>query len=258
MTTTTDFPPAGSLGEEAPAGGRQRPRLLDLYCCAGGASAGYHAAGFDVVGVDAVRQPNYPFEFVQADALSILRGMLDYPSFSGEMWRPGYFAAVHASPPCQDHSESRRLSGTHGTGWLLGTTRDLLNQTGLPWVLENVSGAPLASQDDLFGANGVTLCGCMFPSLRGLLYEDRLFETSFPVPQPPHVKHIWPQTKMGRPPQPGECMQVTGHFSDVAEARRRMGAPWMSRDELAQAIPVAYAEYVGSCLIEHLRERAAA
>ncbi len=235
-----------------------RPRLLDLFCGQGGAAAGYHRAGFDVVGVDIEPQPRYPFEFVQADALSVLRSMTDYPAFSGEMWRPGYFDAIHASPPCQDHSGTRDLGGgSHGTGWMLMAARDLLIAAGLPWVLENVATAPLPRQDDLFGSNGLTLCGCMFPGLRGLLYEDRVFETSFAVPQPSHVLHQWPQTKMGRPPKPGECMQLTGHFSGVPEGRRRMGAAWMTQDGLAQAIPPAYTEHIGLQLRQHLEEAAA-
>jgi DNA (cytosine-5)-methyltransferase 1 len=141
---------------------------------------------------------------------------------------------------------------------MLAATIGLLRRSGVPWVVENVDGAAVARQDDLFGANGLELCGCMFPGLRGLLYENRLFETSFPVPQPPHVKHVWPQTKMGRPPRIGECMQITGHFADAAEGRRRMSAEWMTRDELAQAIPPAYTEYVGGFLMGHLKARAAA
>jgi len=220
-----------------------RPRLLDLFCGQGGAAAGYARAGFDIVGVDARPMPRYPFAFVQADAMT-------YP-LDG-------FAAVHASPPCQDHSETQVLGGGHGTGWMLGATLERLRGSGIPWVVENVDGAALARQDDLFGANGLELCGCMFPALRGLLYENRLFETSFPVPQPAHVKHLWPQTKMGRPPKPGECMQVTGHFTDAGEGRRRMGADWMTRDGLSQAIPPAYTEYLGGFLMENLAARRAA
>ena len=235
-----------------------RPRLLDLFCCQGGAAMGYHRAGFrHVLGVDVAAQSRYPFEFHQRDALEVLDCLIAGGQLAG--CRLADFDAIHASPPCQDHSETKDLGGgSHGTGWMLIAARDLLARTGLPWVLENVATAPLPRQDDLFGANGLTLCGCMFPELRGLLYEDRLFETSFAVPQPPHVLHRWPQTKMGRPPKPGECMQLTGHFSGVPEGRRRMGAEWMTQDGLAQAIPPAYTEHVGRALIEHLIAEAAA
>jgi DNA (cytosine-5)-methyltransferase 1 len=220
----------------------RRPKLLDLFCCQGGAAEGYRRAGFDVTGVDILPQPRYAGgEFVQADAMTFpLEG----------------YDAIHASPPCQDHSETAVLGRGHGTGWMLLATRERLQAAGVPWVLENVVGSPLACQDDLFGAMGVTLCGCMFGELRGLLYEDRLFETSFGVPQPPHRKHIWPQTKMGRPPKDGECMQLTGHFNDVEEGRRRIGMPWASRDGIAQAIPPAYSEYVGGYLLTALRKAA--
>jgi DNA (cytosine-5)-methyltransferase 1 len=257
MTTQSFARRAKSVG-----GGERKPRLLDLFCGQGGAAAGYHRAGFDVVGVDLAmkRQPDgsyvddpaiparYPFEFIKGDALAALACVIN------GSWR---FDAIHASPPCQDHSATRDLGGHHGTDWLLAATRERLRATGLPWVLENVQGAPLPHQADLFGANGLVLCGCMFPELRGLLYEDRVFETSMPVPQPPHVLHQWRQTKMGRPPVPGECMQLTGHFTDAAEGRRRMSAEWMTRDGLAQAIPPAYTEHIGRQLLAHLAERAA-
>lgn len=226
-----------------------RPRLLDLFCKAGGAAKGYHDAGFDVVGVDIESQPRYPFEFHRADAIEVLNSLVadDGPP---RTWGP--FDAVHASPPCQDHSATKDFGGDHGTGWMLDATRQRLRMLTVPWVIENVKTAPLARQDDLFGSYGLELCGCMFPGLRGLLYEARLFETSFPVAHMPHRAHVWPQTKMGRPPRPNECMQVTGHFSDVPEARRRMGIPWMTQGELAQAIPPAYTGFIGGLLLEQL------
>jgi DNA (cytosine-5)-methyltransferase 1 len=219
-----------------------RPRLLDLFCGAGGAAVGYHRAGFDVVGVDISPQPRYPFEFHQGDAM---------------MWPLDGFDAIHASPPCQDWSTTSGLNGPrHGTGWMLGGIVSRLAATSRPWVVENVKTAPLPRQIDLFGDYGLELCGCMFPETRGLLYETRLFQTSEPYPQPPHRFHQWPQTKMGRPPKPGECMQVTGHFSGVPEAQRRMALPGRTQDELAQAIPPAYTEYIGRHLLAAL-ERAA-
>lgn len=211
--------------------------LCDLFSGAGGAAMGYHRAGFGVVGVDLAPQPRYPFEFVQADAMTFpLDG----------------FDAVHASPPCQDHSTTKDFGGPHGTGWMLAAMLDRFAAPSVPWVVENVKTAPLPRQCDLFGANGLELCGCMFPELRGLLYETRLFQTSFGVAQPAHHWHRWRQTKMGRPPRPDECMQITGHFSDVPEGRRRMGLDRLTQGELAQAIPPAYTEYVGGLLLDHL------
>jgi DNA (cytosine-5)-methyltransferase 1 len=231
-----------------------RPRLLDLFCGQGGAASGYAAAGFDVLGVDVVDQPRYPFPFVREDAMRVLDHLARHWAGKPVAKTLGYeFAAIHASPPCQDHSATKVLRQSHGTGWMLAAARERLAVLGIPWVVENVEGAPLARQADLFGAEGLELCGCMFPELRGLLYENRIFEASFGIPQPPHSLHRWPLTKMGRPPKPGECMQVTGHFSDTAEARRRMNSPWMTREGLAQAIPPAYSRFIGEQLMAHLQ-----
>src|SRR5512146_2584663 len=107
-----------------------KPRLLDLFCGAGGAAVGYHRAGFEVVGVDIRPQPNYPFEFIQADALDILRW--DWPER-----RFGRLDAIHASPPCQTYTKAQKLQGNDHPD-LIGPTRRLLEQTGLPYVIENV------------------------------------------------------------------------------------------------------------------------
>lgn len=194
-------------------------KLLDLFCGAGGAAWGYHLAGFtDITGVDILPQGKYPFRFIQADAMTF---PLD-----------GY-DLIHASPPCQAYSKTYRINRLDHPR-LIEPSRERLLDSGTPYVIENVEEAPLKDP--------VLLCGQMFGLM---LYEHRLFETSFPVVQPEHPEHIMRQTKMGRPPRPDECMQVTGHFSGAEEGRKRMGIAWMSRDELAQAIPPAYTEYIG-------------
>src|SRR5690348_16558972 len=144
----------------------KKPRLLDLFCGAGGCSMGYHRAGFEVVGVDIKPQKNYPFEFHQADALEFLK-------IHGHE-----FDAIHASPPCQRYSVGRHIhqsGGNHPD--LVHPTRSLLEATGKPWVIENVMGSPVA---------GVTLCDLMF----GLkVLRHRLFETSFYCMVPTHPQH---------------------------------------------------------------------
>jgi len=198
---------------------------------------GYHLAGFDVTGVDIRPQRRYPFEFIQADALDVLTDATFMAAFD----------AVHASPPCQAHSKAQRLQGRDHPE-LIAPTREALRRLGLPYVIENVPGAPLIAP--------VELCGCMFPGLG--VYRERLFEAPWLALAPSHVPHRDPVTKMGRPPRPGERMHVVGNFSGVAAARKAMGIDWMTRDELREAIPPAYTRFIGEALIEHLREEAAA
>jgi DNA (cytosine-5)-methyltransferase 1 len=205
-----------------------RSRLLDLFCGAGGAAMGYYRAGFDVTGVDISPQPRYPFTFVQADAMT-------YP-LDG-------FDAIHASPPCQDHSSLSALHAKHGTGWMLAGTRDRLSTQSRPWVIENVPGAPLRAD--------YRLCGCMF----GLddLRRDRWFETS------------WRGFDLRSPcVHTGQTITVAGHGADgryyrnggtvptVEDWRRVMGIDWMTQAELAQAIPPAYTEHIGARLLDYL------
>lgn len=209
-----------------------RPRLLDLFCGAGGAAMGYHRAGFDVVGVDSKRQPRYPFEFILADALQILRVVVN-----GD-WR---IDAIHASPPCQDHTR-QYVPHEHGTGWMLAAVRELLERSGRPWVIENVPGAPMRAD--------LVICGCVvgLPDLE----RTRWFETSPPMFElrPPchHDRPVISVTGTGTP---------TGtwkHYGAVSLAKFRevMGIDWMTRAELSQAIPPAYTEHIGKQLIAAL------
>jgi DNA (cytosine-5)-methyltransferase 1 len=212
------------------------PLLLDLFCGAGGAAMGYHRAGFEVVGVDINPQPNYPFEFHRCDALDWLDGPLDAD-----------WAAIHASPPCQDHSRLASLSGVHGTGWLLAATRTALTATGIPWIIENVPGAAMRAD--------YRLCGCMFglPGLR----RERWFETSwrgFDLRSP--CSHSDQTVTVAGHPGGSSTRDGVSGYGDTAAWRRAMGIDWMTARELAQAIPPAYTEYIGGQLLETL-ERAA-
>lgn len=214
-----------------------RLRLLDLYCCQGGAAAGYTAAGFEVVGVDIDPQPRYPYEFHQGDALE----------FVAEHGRE--FDAIHASPPCQRRTRAQKIQGREHPA-LIGPTRDLLVATGRPWVIENV--VPDGHDDDPL-INPVTLCGCMFPGLH--TYRPREFESSFPIFQPMHSDHLAPTVKMGRPLEPGDWYHAVGNFSNVEYVRSDLGVPWMNRDGIRECIPPVYAQYVGRELLAHITAR---
>jgi DNA (cytosine-5)-methyltransferase 1 len=212
-----------------------RPRLLDLFCGAGGAAMGYHRAGFEVTGVDINPQKNYPFHFNQGDALEFLK---EYGV---------YFDAVHASPPCQRYSGMSVCRPGLADDYpdLVDATRAMLTYIGRPWVMENVAGSPLITQPTLDGKQfGVTLCGHMF----GLkLYRHRLFESNIPLTEPNHPRHLIPGGKAGHW-KPGEIISVSGNCSPIELAREAMGIDWMNRNELAESIPPAYTEYVGKYL----------
>ncbi len=214
---------------------RKRPRLLDLFCGAGGAGEGYRRAGFDVTGVDINPMKNNPHTFIQRDAL-------DYAREHG-----GEFEVIHASPPCQRYSTATRDAENHPD--LYEETRETVAAFGVPWAIENVIGAPYG--------HGVKLCGTMFE-----LDEDgewiqrhRNFECSQLIFQP-ECQH-----KTTR-----RAITITGR-SFLAEVKdcgnhsrqgtfelckRLMGIDWMSRKELVQAIPPAYTEFIGRALLKNL------
>lgn len=216
-----------------------RPLLLDLFCGAGGAGTGYHRAGFDVVGVDINPQPNYPFEFIQNDALEMLRMAAAFGACINGQW----IQAIHASPPCQDHSRLASLAGKHGTGHLLADTRKLLERSSLPWVIENVPGAAIRTD--------YRLCGCMFglPGLR----RERWFETSWRgFEMRPPCSHSDHTVTVAGHPGGSSTRDGTSGYGSTADWRRAMGIDWMTARELAQAIPPAYTEYLGQQLIPQL------
>lgn len=215
-----------------------RPRILDLFCGAGGCAVGYHRAGFDVVGVDIAFQKNYPFTFHQGDALAFCR-------------EHGHeFDAIHASPPCQRHVSGLRAVNqargrdVSGHADLVMPTLRLLEELSLPWIVENVEGAPLAS--------GVRLCGSAF----GLpIRRHRRFQSSHVIFGTP-CNHRW-QTeerywtsayKADGARSRSTVVQVYGRGGETHEWGPALGIDWMTRDELTQAIPPAYTEYLGTQL----------
>jgi DNA (cytosine-5)-methyltransferase 1 len=207
-----------------------RPRLLDLFCGAGGAARGYHDAGFDVVGVDIRPQPNYPFPFYRLDAmLCPLDG----------------FDAIHASPPCQHWTAYRRRGGGVGDGYpdLIAETRQRLQATGLPYVIENVARTSLRPS--------VRLCGSSF----GLdVRRHRYFESNAAM-MPPPCDHSW-QTPRFAQATNRENLRRTVEIGvwriplDVQKAA--IGIDWMTLEEMSEAIPPAYTRWIGARLLEQL------
>lgn len=207
-----------------------QPLMLDLYCCQGGATRGYQDAGFRVVGVDLDDQPRYiGDEFWQSDAVSFLTVHRD--------WILAEVSFIHASPPCQFDSDCQRIQDNKHPD-LIEPTRDALEELGIPYVIENVGGALPKLK------NPIELCGLMFGLQR--TYRHRYFEAGgWPLTQPHHPRHTAPQVKMGRPARDGEVIQAIGNFSGVGLVREDWGTPWMNRDGVREAIPPAYAEWVG-------------
>lgn len=221
-----------------------RPRMLDLFCCAGGAGKGYHEAGFDVIGVDLHPQPRYPFGFIQADVTT-----LD-PRFLRS------FDAIHASPPCQGYTAMRHAPGAKGAPRLIGAVRDKLEATGLPWVIENVEEARSEMREPAM------LCGTSFGlGAEGCeLRRHRLFETNFSLLAPtcdhtsgPVVGVYGGHARVRAARHGGRGTRdvwPNGHKPVAAEA---MGMDWATLAEMSEAIPPAYTRFIGDQLMAHLR-----
>ncbi len=216
-----------------------RPRLLDLFCGAGGCAKGYADAGFEVTGVDIKPQPNYPFRFVQMDALSI-----------GKMWTA--YDAIHASPPCQfGTAYKRRPNHVKESPNLIAEMRCLIGATGVPYVIENLW------VNRLYLCDPVRYCGSSF----GLdVQRHRAFESNLPLLAPP-CDHGW-QTPRFPPATNRTNLRSTVEVGvwriplDVQQ--KAMGIDWMTLPELSEAIPPAYTEHIGRQLLAHIRQEVAA
>lgn len=227
-----------------------KPRLLDLFCCQGGAARGYADAGFEVVGVDIEPQPRYPFEFIQIDALALNRLFL------------ARFDAIHASPPCQFATALRHAPNGKKHPNLIPQTRALLKASGLPYVIENVEQAV----EHLLSPT--LLCGTMFGlGVDGFeLQRHRLFETSFPLSAPECDHSGGPVVGVYGGHARNRSSKHGGRGTrDIWEGGHRracsvsMGMDWATLDGMSEAIPPAYTRFIGAQLLQHLQsERRAA
>jgi DNA (cytosine-5)-methyltransferase 1 len=215
--------------------------MIDLFCKAGGASVGYHRAGFEVVGVDIEPQPHYPFEFIQADALDVLADR----EFLAD------FDAVAGSPPCQSESDLRHRWPGNEYPDLLTPTLSLLEDVRIPWVVENV-----ASTRKLPGS--LVLCGtefglkarCRDGTVRWLR-RHRRFGASFFIMGAGGC-HCARRPIGGVYGTGGGGQMNRGYKFHAPEGRQAMGIDWMTWPELSQAIPPAFTEHIGSALLAHL------
>lgn len=226
-----------------------KPKLLDLFCCEGGAARGYIAAGFRVEGVDLNRAVarRYPATFHYGNAL-------DFVAEHGHK-----YDAIHASPPCQAYSSlAATLTPRQLAGYpkLIDPVRELLEASGKPYIIENVVGAPLRDP--------VLLCGSMFDLVAedvdgGLLRLERhrLFESNVPLMQPEVHVHD-PRREVagiygGGTSRRGGKGSTRGGYTPTLPVRQKlMGVKHMTQLGLSEAIPPAYTEYLGKQLIRHV------
>ena len=225
-----------------------KPKVLDGFSGAGGASVGYSRAGFDVVGIDIAPQPRYPFPFILGDFLVIFPRMLRGEKFiasDGNQYGIDNFQVFNTSPPCQAYSISRNNGAHKGAPKLIEPVREVLRAAGKIYVIENVYGAPLV--------NPVQICGASF-GLGVLGYDlcrHRYFETNVPILSMPcqhrrghtigvygNGTNTWHLEKLGR--------AIT-----FAEKRTAMGIEWMTLQELNEAVPPAYTEWFGGQIMAY-------
>jgi DNA (cytosine-5)-methyltransferase 1 len=222
-----------------------KPRLLDLFCCAGGAGVGYGRAGFEVTGVDVVVHKRNPHPVIEADALGLC-----------PEWIAENFDAVHASPPCQGYSSMRHAPGAKGAPRLIGQVRALLRDAGLPYVIENVEAAKADMVDP------VTLCGTMFRlGAQGHdLHRHRLFESNIPLTAPacqhsgrPVIGVYGGHARCRSAKHGGRGTKDAWQGGHKAAASEALGIDWMTLAEMSESIPPAYTEHIGRQLMDYIR-----
>jgi len=192
--------------------------ILDLCCGGGGASVGYFLADFKVTGIDIEPQPDYPFEFIRADVLT-----LPYDFLMS-------FDAIHASVPCEGYCTANHKARLHPELYpdLYHPVKAMLIASGKPWVMENVIGSPV---------KGFRLCGTSF----GLgVFRHRVFETNF------HVAKV-PACGCSDLRIDGDVyMTVAGNHKNMRQAWKALGTPWITDPNVVKkAIPPAYTQWIG-------------
>ena len=236
-----------------------KPLLLDTFCSAGGCTRGYQMAGFKVVGNDINPQKHYiGDDFILGDALILLSELLEGKEVGKRGYRLREFDVIHASPPCQGYSRLRHLPWLKGKKWplLIEPCRTLLQATGKHFIIENVEDAPL---------DGIILCGQMF----GLpLYRHRKFELNLFMLCPSHPKHtvVIGHGRLVNDRRKGTLnnssakgawgkqtiVTVAGGQYKKADGEKAMRIDWMTKDELSEAIPPAYCEWIGKQLVARI------
>ena len=219
-----------------------KPLLLDLFCGAGGAAMGYHRAGFDIVGVDHKLQPNYPFEFILADAMEY---SLEYSW--GHM--VGGFDVVHASPPCQAYVQRNKHLQT-GHPKLIAPMRAKLRKWGGVYVIENVLPEVLVTPMRICGtALGLGVIRHRFFEIPSLAAFDISCVHQGTVSEGDYAAVY---ARGGKGPRRGKGNRDPGPLGEGPNWGEAMGIDWMTDKELTQAIPPAYTEYIGRELIKWL------
>jgi DNA (cytosine-5)-methyltransferase 1 len=229
--------------------------VLDLFCGGGGASWGYHQAGFEVVGVDKRPQPHYPFEFVQDDAMDVLR-VFSRRHVSAYLGRK--VDLIHLSPPCKAHTRAKHLREAQGRQSsepnLLTPSLRLLEDVRMPWVVENVPGAPMPKE--------LVLCGSMFglkvrrhrwfcAHMDLFLYPPGVCDHEGQG-KPVGVYHAMNDTVQGKDNKRGGYVIGGSTAKTLEEGQEAMGIPWLPWASLTQAIPPAYTKYIGGILARQL------
>lgn len=236
------------------------PKLLDLFCGAGGVSVGYHRAGFAVYGIDLHPMPHYPFAFHQGHALDVLRTLLagyrvffTAPDGGHQTLALADFDVIHASPPCQAYSVTKH---SHSIEYpeLIGPVRELLIRTGLPYGIENVVGRPFTAP-----LHSAAPCSIPATELTLELRRHRLFESNVETSAPGPCRHNLPVGGVyGGGSSKRSASRVEwargkggrgGYTPRTAVRRELMGIDWMTSDELSESIPPAYTQHLGAQLM---------